>query len=605
MRSSAFIFILLLIVTRFIVGCNKEDNSDPQSQPSKEIISGDVILPTGLSANTNEWTVNSGFGETNITEGRYAVLENSNGFNPQFVSDAQDNVILMGYSYPGQKDKTISAQSTVLAMTMLLPGVSSLNEQGKLDLINKIKNNAKFNEAVVLLENQLSGGGKLFDTLNGGAYYEKITELFSSAALRTRSTENESVNFIVSGKTVIFQNPGKAFNQMVGIYKNENLVKRFFLPRYQYVATSITEGISNTFTPPEPIEEVYTFPADGNYDVKIRTGKSLNDEEGKLAAGLNAAYIAIDFFVMPYLNKTIDDAKVRQECLKELGVSLTDYATTLVQNASDMNASIILEAAVFGVNLIPNLLVCSNADLGNNPSSKYLKKWIKLTKFVKTKITETVYFATNSINLGIATYQWFTTPASKDTCFKVAGNTLGKCENCNLLSFTDIRDGKVYKKVQIGTQEWMAENLNYSTGNSWCYDNNPSNCNVYGRLYDWETAKTACPSGWHLPSDAEWTTLTSFLGGEAVAGGKMKSTNAFWEAPNAGATNSSCWSGLPGGLRYGDGVFNAIGSLGSWWSSTEGSTLDAWYSRLGYSSSAFVRYYFYKSNGFSVRCLRD
>lgn len=180
-----------------------------------------------------------------------------------------------------------------------------------------------------------------------------------------------------------------------------------------------------------------------------------------------------------------------------------------------------------------------------------------------------------------------------------------KTGGCNLNTFTDSRDGKVYKKVQIGTQEWMAENLNYATGNSWCYNDNSSNCTIYGRLYDWETAKKACPSGWHLPSDAEWTTLTNFLGGESVAGGKMMSTGTqYWNSPNT-ATNSSCFSGLPGGQRHFDGSMLSLREVGVWWSSTEYDTNLVWNRALYYNNGSVFRGYNLKAYGFSVRCLRD
>ena len=110
--------------------------------------------------------------------------------------------------------------------------------------------------------------------------------------------------------------------------------------------------------------------------------------------------------------------------------------------------------------------------------------------------------------------------------------------------FTDVRDGKVYKTVKIGNQTWMAENLNYVTANSWEFDNSSTNGDVYGRLYTWEAALTACPSGWHLPSDAEWTILTDDLGGESVANEKMKSTSR-WDY-NGNGTNSSGFNALPG-----------------------------------------------------------
>jgi uncharacterized protein (TIGR02145 family) len=120
--------------------------------------------------------------------------------------------------------------------------------------------------------------------------------------------------------------------------------------------------------------------------------------------------------------------------------------------------------------------------------------------------------------------------------------------------FTDSRDGQVYKWVKIGNQVWMAENLNYETPNSWWYDNNSANGDIYGRLYTWAAAMNGesssnsvpsgvqgvCPDGWHLPSDAEWTVLTDYLGGESVAGGKMKEAGTVhWNSPNTGATNSS------------------------------------------------------------------
>ena len=133
-------------------------------------------------------------------------------------------------------------------------------------------------------------------------------------------------------------------------------------------------------------------------------------------------------------------------------------------------------------------------------------------------------------------------------------------------TFTDSRDGQEYKTVQIGVQVWMAENLNYLTDNSWCYGNDPTNCITYGRLYDWETALNVCPEGWHLPTDAEWKGLTYNLGGEEVAGDNLKEAGlAHWESSNEGATNSICFTGLPGGSRFSPGYFDFLGHYGYWW----------------------------------------
>jgi uncharacterized protein (TIGR02145 family) len=175
-------------------------------------------------------------------------------------------------------------------------------------------------------------------------------------------------------------------------------------------------------------------------------------------------------------------------------------------------------------------------------------------------------------------------------------------------TFTDARDGKKYKTVKIGNQTWMAENLNFKTDTgSWCYKNKRKNCLKYGRLYNWETATAVCPNGWHLPSDAEWTSLFDYLDGEKVAGGKMKEAGTeYWRSPNRGADNSSGFTALPGGYRdYDDGSFHSLGYNASYWSSTEYGGTDAWDRALVYGSASMGRYYFSKMYDFSVRCLKD
>ncbi len=175
----------------------------------------------------------------------------------------------------------------------------------------------------------------------------------------------------------------------------------------------------------------------------------------------------------------------------------------------------------------------------------------------------------------------------------------------------DVGD-QTYKTIEIGTQTWMAENLNYETGNSWCYDDDPNNCMTYGRLYDWNTALTACPPGWHLPSDEEWTILTRYLGGDESAGEKMKSTGTLeagtglWKTPNT-ATNESGFSALPGGYRFYSGYFGNLGSFGFWWSSTEKSTYSPWYRLLRFNYASVTRDYYGYDNGYglSVRCLKN
>ena len=192
-------------------------------------------------------------------------------------------------------------------------------------------------------------------------------------------------------------------------------------------------------------------------------------------------------------------------------------------------------------------------------------------------------------------------------------------------------DGNVYNTVTIGTQVWMKENLkvtHYRNGDIipndtstalWaglstgarCYYNNDSatNKNVYGGLYNWycvNDVRKLCPLYWHVPSDLEWTTLTTFLSGETVAGGKMKETGTnHWLTPNTGATNESNFTALPGGYRFSDGTFYLIGLFSNWWSSSNFDNTNVWYRYIYFSGSDVGRDVYGKNIAFSIRCLWD
>ena len=145
-------------------------------------------------------------------------------------------------------------------------------------------------------------------------------------------------------------------------------------------------------------------------------------------------------------------------------------------------------------------------------------------------------------------------------------------------TFKDARDGQVYTMKQVGDDVWMTMNMNYSSAGSYCYENSLVYCAAYGRLYDWSGAKTVAPTGWHLPTDAEWTKLTDFLGGITVAGGHLKDIGTgMWTSPNTGATNKSGFKGLPAGNRNTFGTnFGNIGVRAFWWSSTANTSTQAW-----------------------------
>ncbi len=172
--------------------------------------------------------------------------------------------------------------------------------------------------------------------------------------------------------------------------------------------------------------------------------------------------------------------------------------------------------------------------------------------------------------------------------------------------FTDSRDGKTYKTVKIGTQTWMAENLAYKVSSGcWGYPSDSEN-KTYGCLYNWETAKKVCPTGWHLPTDAEFTTLTTFLGGDKVAGGKLKESGTLhWKTSNVGATNESGFTALPSGAW--DIPRNTIIDMGRntlFWSSTESESDRAYNIILG-EINQVIRGRGIKTYGHPVRCIKD
>jgi len=189
---------------------------------------------------------------------------------------------------------------------------------------------------------------------------------------------------------------------------------------------------------------------------------------------------------------------------------------------------------------------------------------------------------------------------------------------------TDARDGQTYQTVTLGDQTWLAQDLNYETdNNSWCYQDKSENCDNYGRLYTWEEALTACPAGWHLASDEEWSTLVKYLDPKAdpnnvlieskIAGGMLKATGTkedgtgLWRRPNAGATNVSGFSAVPGGIRFPTGFFNQMGNQVTFWTSTEFNANSAWFRYLDYGVDDVDRdnTVITKAYAVSVRCIMD
>ncbi|MGM9984362.1 MAG: FISUMP domain-containing protein [Fibrobacter intestinalis] len=199
--------------------------------------------------------------------------------------------------------------------------------------------------------------------------------------------------------------------------------------------------------------------------------------------------------------------------------------------------------------------------------------------------------------------------------------------------FKDARDGQIYKSVKIGNQVWMAENLNYDynegTAKSYCYNDEQESCAKYGRLYTWaaamdsagvfgdggkgcgydvmcsakEPVRGVCPESWHLPSDTEWKTLFTAVGGTTVAGTKLKSKSGWYN--NGNGTDEYGFSGVPAGNRDREGLYNDAGKGARFWSSTERGSFPAYLWIFSYGNTTVSSGYHDKFFGYSIRCIKD
>ncbi|MFC0878603.1 fibrobacter succinogenes major paralogous domain-containing protein [Saccharicrinis sp. FJH2] len=261
-------------------------------------------------------------------------------------------------------------------------------------------------------------------------------------------------------------------------------------------------------------------------------------------------------------------------------------------------------------------------DLINTPES-----WDSTYASIKNKPNLSIYATKNMSNGRITNLG---NPVNdKDAVNKAYVDAILKQLSDKGLIVSDV-DGNVYSTVRIGPQIWMAENLKTTklndgteitqatdnaewgalTGPGCCWYDNDKNTNepLFGPLYNWYTVESGkiCPEGWHVPSDAEWTTLATFLGGESIAAGKLKDAGtSLWIAPNAAATNEYGFSVRPGGYRNYTGAFGSINYYGYLWSATENNTTTAWYRSLYYNSGNMVRNSIDKKTGYSIRCVKD
>jgi len=303
-------------------------------------------------------------------------------------------------------------------------------------------------------------------------------------------------------------------------------------------------------------------------------------------------------------------------------------------------------------NVVQQISTPSNPSPADKSTGVYsILTWSACTNKLNYPVIYDVYFGTssnpslvqsnitsNQYQLGSlisgTTYYWKI--SAKDSHNNISTSSVWSFTYKVNITYGTCKDNEnnTYKTVTIGTQTWMAENLktkHYNNGDAiatttsssfdistetnpkyqWAYDGDESLASTLGRLYTWFAItdnRGVCPTGYHIPTEADWKILSDYLGGDSKAGGKMKeASGSYWHSPNTGADNSSGFKGLPGGTRWNDGNFDYIWDTGFFWSSSEDPThtLFAWYHSLDSETAELINNANDKGTGSSVRCLKD
>jgi len=267
--------------------------------------------------------------------------------------------------------------------------------------------------------------------------------------------------------------------------------------------------------------------------------------------------------------------------------------------------------ALFGMVSVALILAACDGDSGNN----CVETEVDSSSSAEFSSSSGLLSSSSGLSSSLLDVSSSSSIVSSSNVTLQSSSSIAVCTNTyGTNTVTDCRDNQTYKTVVIGTQTWMAENLNYAVDSSWCYENSVDSCAKYGRLYQWAAAMAlhapwgesdvnhqgVCPAGWHIPTDAEWITLQIAVG-EDVAGTALKNTSGWYEDGNG--TDAYGFSALPGGYRNYYGSFGSVGSSALFWSATEGSIGYAYTRDLYYSSADMGNYD--KAYALSVRCIKD
>ncbi|RPD43772.1 hypothetical protein DNI29_23215 [Hymenobacter sediminis] len=417
----------LLLFVAFLTTCSEKRTTEPvvPAGLNQVELAGDIMLPTGILIDLNTLSIVSPVSEGTIQAGRYKVKTLKDKFTTQFVANSADKPLLLGYSYPGQTDMTISTRSTVLGLVMNMPAVFSLTSQAKLDLINRTLTDANFNETVQEVENVLRRGGSLLDN-NNTALKSKLEILLGNVAKRGNGTATRPVRIFRVGRKLTFVNSGVAHGCEIGIYKDGQRVAGNFLGGYQVFVTSLGQVAEfREDKPTKPIEYEYTFPSEGKYDIVIRTGKpgTLDGTDEALKAQLqNTQNGVVMLFqaAVPILNTDREDG-TPPNC----ALAFRKTILNLMSAGIDLNQA--KDAASLQRLLIDVLWLVTDVtkDIAVQCSVEKLKESNFLKFFSNT--LDFLGKLGNVANATAMTYHWMSSLSAQDTCYQVTATDVSAC----------------------------------------------------------------------------------------------------------------------------------------------------------------------------------
>ncbi len=467
--------VLLICFAFIIIGCNKEEIIIDNSV-SESMISGTVSVPENSTIDVNSLRISSPFDMVTISDGTFTMSTMSDKFLTQLVSTSSGEVMLLGFSFPGQTNFEVNSKSTALAMLMNLPTSLIMTPEGKLELIEVILNHPDFLSLVNEIDSLLLENKSPLDLLNEslaisvGKFYEKLFSTVSKTIKREYEEDNYPVEILRVGRELTFVNPGKSYDTKIGIYKDEQAIQRLSMDRINFFPTGIGDvigaiGAAATGDIPsglEPVEDRYTLVGDGKFEIKVRNGFYTNglDPDNVSAYVSNMIGWSLDLIVeiLP-----IDD------CAQPLIANFKEFAQTALAFQETPSAPEVLGLLY---NLISEFLTSTLTITGCllvENEDTYLRSLSRLTYF-----TGLVGLLGNVFNSYLGIYQWIFDDGALDKCYEVNGDEVTECNDADVyvVGYEKVNGIKTAKMWKNGVVTSLTDGMNNSSANSIYVTNN-------------------------------------------------------------------------------------------------------------------------------------